>query len=101
MEQIAVPIPTGAPAEKVAATVERIALEMGLVVRIRRALKQYPDGRHWHLGKPDQRGTLEVTHWPRTDDLWLSIHANRRAPWVSDTAPLFSQELRRALIADA
>ncbi len=101
MEQIAVPIAAGVPAEKVAATVERVALEMGLIVRIRRGLKQYPDGTHWHLGKPGQSGTLEVTHWPRTDSLWLSIHANRRTPWVSDTAPLFCQELSRALITSA
>jgi hypothetical protein len=83
----------------VAVAVERIALELGLIVRIRRALKQYPSGAHWHLGKPNQSGTLEVTHWPQIGELWLSIHANRRASWITEITPHFSQELTSALAA--
>jgi hypothetical protein len=81
----------------VAVAVEHITMEMGLVVRIRSTLKQYPGGAHWHLANPDQPGTLEVTHWPQTGELWLSIHDNRRALWITKTTPRFSQKLSCAL----
>ena len=97
MERIPVPIAAGLSVEEVAVAVERTALEMGLVVRIRRTLKQHPGGAHWHLAKPDQPGTLEVTHWPQTDELWLSIHDNRRALWISKTTSHISQKLSCAL----
>jgi hypothetical protein len=97
MERISVPIAAGASTEEVAAAVERITLEMGLVVRIRRTLKQYPDGAHWHLANPDQPGTLEVTHWPQTGELWLSIHDNCKASWITRTAPHFSRKVSCAL----
>jgi hypothetical protein len=79
MERISVPIAAGASTEEVAAAVERITLEMGLVVWICRTLKQYPSGAHWHLANPDQPGALEVTHCPQAGELWPSMHDNRRA----------------------
>ncbi|HEY7094822.1 MAG TPA: hypothetical protein VH393_16690 [Ktedonobacterales bacterium] len=97
MERISVPIAAGVSAEEVAAAVERIALETGPLVRIRRTLKQNPGGAHWHLATPDQPGTLEVTHWPQTGELWLSIHDNRRASWITRTAPHFSQKVSAQL----
>jgi hypothetical protein len=100
MERISVPIAAGVSAEEVAAAVERIALEMGLVVRIRRTLKQYPSGAHWHLATPNQPGTLEVTHWPQTGELWLSIHDNRRASWITKISPQFNKKLTGALAAE-
>jgi hypothetical protein len=62
-------------------------------------LKQYPGSRHWHLRRPREQGTLEVTHWPARDQLWVSYHANRAAPWVVETAPQFAQSVEEALSA--
>jgi hypothetical protein len=76
MERISIPIATGISAEEVAVAVERIALDMGLVVRIRGTLKQYPGGAHWHLANPNQPGTLEVTPLA-TDGQTLALHSRQ------------------------
>lgn len=44
-------------------------------------LKSYPGSMHFHLRKPKERGTLELTWWPAKRRFWVSVHANRRAPW--------------------
>lgn len=64
-----------------AAWVRQLAERHGLVV-LESTLTKFPGSVHWHLRRAGQIGTLEVTWWPRTDELWASVHSNRRADWM-------------------
>jgi hypothetical protein len=89
MDTIPVRYPDGLADAEVASAIEAAASAEGLVVRLRGALGKYPGSRHWHLGRPGARGTLEVTWWPREAGgrLWLAMQAGRRAPWISQAIP--------------
>ncbi len=39
---------------------------------------------HWHIVKPGEKGTLELTFVPQTNELWFAIHGNRRATWMAE-----------------
>jgi hypothetical protein len=76
------------PAVAPDAALEAFALELGLLVQ-RGTLKSYPGCAHWHLTIPRHRGTLEATWWPAKNRLWLSVHANRQAPWQAGVIEQF------------
>jgi hypothetical protein len=42
----------------------------GLVVRGERELAGRAGSRHWHLGKPAEKGTLELNEWQ--DRVWVN-----------------------------
>lgn len=63
-----------------AAQHELVVLESSLVT--------LPGCTHWHLRKAGSSGTLELTWWPRTEEFWASVHANRHADWME---PLLAQ----------
>jgi hypothetical protein len=74
------------------AAVVAAAEALGLRVASDGTLRRYPGSRHWHLKKVGSSGTLEVTHWPAKERLWVSYHANRigGAGWVAQEARRFA-----------
>jgi len=46
--------------------------------------KQFPGGNHWHIRKPNCTGTLELTHWPKEQRLWLTWRTNRMGEWIAE-----------------
>jgi len=50
----------------------------------RMQLATYPGCSHWHLSKPGDRGTLEVTWWPKGRRFWLKVAGNREGGWVEE-----------------
>lgn len=97
MEEIEIALPAGTPPETLAALVEALAASQGLHIRLRGTLRSYPGSLHWHLARPGERGTLEVTCWPARNRLWLSVQSGRRAAWIEQTLPLLQTALERAL----
>jgi hypothetical protein len=59
-------------------------------------LKTYPGSLHWHLTKPGQAGTLELTWWPKGQRLWAKVASNREAPWIDQAL----QELAKTFGTD-
>ena len=87
MEKFEVHIdPTGIE-EQLAPLLEGAIAYYGLQIRIRRGLRTYPGSQHWHVHKPGERGTLEITLWPEGKQAWFSVHDNRRAEWIADIVP--------------
>ncbi|MFZ4509228.1 MAG: hypothetical protein ACOYON_16190 [Fimbriimonas sp.] len=78
------------PIEDPEASLADLAERQGLVLT-RHDLKQYPGGQHWHLQKPKQKGTLEVTWWPARGRFWMNQHPRRDAEWI---APIRDEILR-------
>lgn len=37
---------------------------------------------NWHFRRESLLGTIEITHWPRANRLWLSVQSGRRVDWI-------------------
>jgi len=95
MMETEIELPVGAELADLSSLIEECCAELELHVAMRASLKSYPESTHWHLRKPGQRGTLEVTLWPPKRRLWLSIQSGRAAEWTAPAAA----ELQLALEA--
>ncbi len=62
--------------------VESCCLEVGLDLRFKTSVKKHPASVHWHFGRRNQRGTLEVTLLVREKRLSISVHTNRAGAWT-------------------
>src|SRR5205085_6947018 len=82
MDTIDIPLRTGHDSAIQLALIEQSVSEAGLLAE-RRELRSYPGATHWHIRRPDAKGTLELTYWPRAGRLWFAVHANRRAEWIA------------------
>jgi hypothetical protein len=86
---------------KLAAGIEPIAAvdeaceRAGLTVTLRGTLAAYPGCVHWHVKKGREAGTLEITWWPKTGQLWFKIADNRNGHWIASAAG----EIRRRIEA--
>ena len=63
--------------ERLAYLIEEVAARYGLQITLTTTLRSYPGSQHWHLRKPGQRGTLEITCWQKGRRAWLAVHTNR------------------------
>ena len=64
------------PIEAINAAAQTLGLEIK-----QGTLKKYPGSTHWHLTKPGNGGTLEITFDPRSNRLWIEQRANRTSEW--------------------
>jgi hypothetical protein len=79
--------------ERLDQIIETVSRAHGLSVTMKATLAKYPGSIHWHFKKGRDRGTLEVTLWPREHRLWFSMQDGRRAEWVTETAQRIKAEL--------
>jgi hypothetical protein len=82
--ELAIAPVTDAEVEEV---IERCCAAAGLRTQLKGTLAAYPGSVHWHFKRGREPGTLEVTWWPRERRAWISVHANRGAPWVEELLP--------------
>lgn len=54
-------------------------------------LRSLPPNLHWHLRKPLEKGTLEITWLRETGETWIAVHSNRMGDWI----PAVITELQR------
>jgi hypothetical protein len=59
-------------------------LRQGLEVRSSRPMAGRPGSHHYHLARPGQPGTLELSEWQ--GEVWFSVNERRDCGWVSDFA---------------
>lgn len=86
----------------VAAVVHNVCRGEGLELQMKTSLKKYPGSTHWHFKRPTVPGIVEVTWWPgeaehRVPRLWLSIHGNRKADWMSELMPRMKALIEKRL----
>src|ERR1700744_6724933 len=67
----------------------------GLSITMKATLAKYPGSIHWHLKRGRERGTLEITLWPRENRLWFSMQDGRQAEWVMESAQQIRNELEK------
>ena len=73
--------------------IERICLKEGLWSSLKNTLKQYPGSVYWHFKQSGGAGVIEITLWPASNRLWLSVHDNRNAEWIPETFEKIAAEL--------
>jgi hypothetical protein len=87
MEQIEVHIDPAGIDEQLIPLLEGAIAHFGLQIRKKGILRTYPGSQHWHIFKPGERGTLEVTIWPEGKRVWFSVQSRRRAEWIEEIVP--------------
>jgi len=66
--------------------------ELGLQFE-RLSLKKYPNGVHWHIRAPGQKGTLEATFDAEAKRLWLEVRKGREGIWQAEVIQLLKTSL--------
>src|SRR5713226_149696 len=87
MEETEINVNPAVTEERLATLIEEAASRYGLRIRMKGTLRSYPGSQHWHLHKPGERVTLEVTQRPARKRLWFSVQAGRRANWITEFLP--------------
>jgi hypothetical protein len=75
---------------------EGYAKRGGLECRSMGAIAREEESGHWHLRRPDRRGTLEVSFLPRRGVVRIEVRANRTGDWTEETFRALDQSLRDA-----
>ncbi len=57
-------------------------------------LASRPQDRHWHVRKPNQPGTIEITWQPIERRTLLIVRANRRGKWSDEEIQALSDALK-------
>jgi hypothetical protein len=97
MEEYPIQIEPIFDAEQIEIAVERCSRGLGLLETMKSTLAKYPGSVHWHFKKPHASGTLEVTHWPSGNRLWISVQRGRRADWLEELVPSMERCLQNVL----
>jgi len=61
MEETEIDVNPAVTEERLATLIEEAATRYGLRSHMKGTLRTYPGSQHWHLQKPGERGTLEVS----------------------------------------
>ena len=90
-------VPKGIDPESMVRLIERLSAEDGLLLGIRSTSRRYPGSVHWHCGRKDSNGTLEVTLLPKESMVWIVVHENRRTPWTVHSAKRLARAMESQL----
>jgi hypothetical protein len=82
MEIIPIPLPEHLLAEEVPGAIEETVIALELELSLYTILKSPRGAMHWHIRRPPQRGTLEITYDANRHQAWFSTRAGRTKDWV-------------------
>jgi hypothetical protein len=82
MREVEFCVPLSARLSHGAAAIEAACSAEGLEIGMKGTLASFPGSIHWHFKKPRERGTLEITLFPRDRRIWAQIQDGRRADWI-------------------
>jgi hypothetical protein len=99
MIELDVVVPAETDQTHIEAALNTACAGAGLRRTLKGTLARYPGSVHWHFAQPRERGTLEITWWPRRRRLWFKVSAGRTAPWLTALLPSLQQALGDALCA--
>jgi hypothetical protein len=100
MQEFEFQLPPSARLSDLDFLLESICIAEGLEVGMKSTLASFPGSIHWHFKKPGERGTLEITSYPRTRRLWASIQAGRRADWIEPCLARIKTKVENLLAKD-
>ena len=96
MRNLEVDIPQGCNLKGADWIIRLLCKKEGLSMKTRGTLKSYPGSTHWHFNRRSEKGTLEVTLWPKESKIWFSIHDNRNGTWTDEVVDRLAVAARKA-----
>ena len=81
--------------------IEQCCAAQGLTQSLKGSLKKYPDSLHWHFKQERQRGTLEITLWPKAGQIRFKIQEGRQAPWIEEIVSTLPGRIAQELANEA
>jgi hypothetical protein len=97
MREVEFHIPSSKELTRVDSSIESACSAEGLQIGMRGTLATFPGSIHWHFNKPGERGTLEITLFPRDRRIWAQIQAGRRADWIEPCLKKIKQVVEEKL----
>jgi hypothetical protein len=82
MQEVEFQVPLSARLTDADSIIESTCAAEGLQIGIKGALARFPGSTHWHFKRSRERGTLEITFFPRDRRIWAQIQDGRRADWI-------------------
>jgi hypothetical protein len=96
MKQIEIPLPRNADCLLISTIIEEICASCGLRVALKTTLGKFPGSTHWHIKNGNDKGTLEITLWPKQLRAWFSIQGGRDGTWIEEKIVLLQDLFQRA-----
>lgn len=93
-----VSVPLDADIKQAEQLIEESCAEEGLHITLKGTLSKYPGCIHYHYKKGTERGTLEITIWPKEHRIWFSVQAGRTADWIIASLSQLEEEVGKRLI---
>ena len=97
MQNIEIPLPPAAPSDDTVRVIEAALTKLDLEITLRGTLKKFPGCMHWHARSAGRSGTVEVTFWPQSCRVWLTVQSGRTANWITARLPEVQSVLARHL----
>ncbi len=97
MIEIEVIVPVQADLAQAEQLIEQCCAAEGLLISLKGSLASYPGCIHWHYKQGTQRGTLEITLWPKAGRIWFSVHSGRTAAWIEEAVARLKETLEKNL----
>jgi hypothetical protein len=99
MQQVEFRVPRDLNLKRAEQLIEEACAELNLTIAMKSSLASYPGSTHWHYKNGKEKGTLELTLFPRDRRLWAQVQSGRKAPWIEATLPELQRKIDRALKA--
>jgi hypothetical protein len=97
MQEFKFSVPAHCNLADAAGLIERVYAKHSLIAALKGSLTRYPGSIHWHCRRPNEKGVLELTLWPRGARLWAQVQDGRKAPWIDHLLPQVQAELEQGL----
>jgi hypothetical protein len=79
------------------ASIESVCAAHGLELTMKTSLANFPGSIHWHYENKREKGTLELTVFPRDRRIWAQVQSGRKAPWIEIVLPRVQKDIERKL----
>ena len=101
MQVVEFKVPARCDLRKAERCIEAVCARHGLHAAMKASLAAFPGSIHWHYKNPKEKGTLELTLFPRDRRIWAQVHTGRAAPWIEAVLPKVRRDIERDLRANS
>jgi hypothetical protein len=97
MQEVEFAVPRNCNLDRAEKVIESAASALQLTLSMKTTLAGYPGSIHWHYKSGKEKGTLELTLFPRDRRIWAQVQSGRKAPWIDVVLPKVQREIEAAL----
>jgi hypothetical protein len=91
-------VPHDIDAKRMPPLIEQACAREDLIAATRGTLGTYPGCVHWHFKRAGEKGTLEVTWWPKHRKLWFKVADGREGPWIRTAMERLREQLEKPAV---